>query len=821
MTAAFDPDTARIDIGTLVGAIWRRKWRILLVTVVLMALTYAILLFVPKMYESSASILVESRDSTFLRASDDTGSSSGDSVSDDMAIASQVELVQSRDTLLSVIDSTGLRSEPEFNTASLGIGGLIATLLNRPPEKKDVTETVLANVLNRLTVIRERDSRVISILFRSEDPVLAAKVANAIANAHVARRVGLVVEDTADASRWLETEIDKMRQKVTEADARVASFRIEHDLYAGADGNTSLIDQQLSDIATQISQSQERQSTATSRANVLQSMIAAGKPIDSVPAVQDSPVITRLVEQKSELQAEKAQLLARLLPNHPNVAALTAQIAEINQQITVEGKRIADALQAEADIEATIEASLRDQLTRLKLTASSDLTNGVTLAELEREAKAQRDLLETYLVRYRDASARSDANSALPDVRVVTAAAPAVEPASPKTMLILIAVGVVALAGQLGIVLFGELVSGRAIVEGEGRVEEEPDVESSLVDGFALDADAPPDEARQEMAETPPGEESEPAIEPAFAADESLPDAEGPPIEAVRDVPLIRRIFGRKPATQVAENTTFSDKAEVEEVTETAFLSDEEALPFAEEEASVAEAQAQTPESAPPVSDRQDADVALPVSEVSSHTHYVSRQDDNPSAAHRADGLPKTLRALVDAIAAGKERIILVANVGEPSYAEGVIEQLGGACAMLGLGVVTIDAASGKTSANAGLGDLLIGAASYGDVVHTDRSGHLARVPWGHQQQLELRSSHGVTLAEALSDVYHVVLIATGRPGADSNLPVFAGTEGYLLVVSAHTIDNKVFSGIEAGAAALGFKRVQLVTPDDDDAQVA
>ena len=759
MVTALDPDTSRIDIGTLISAVWRRMGRIVWVTTGLLAITFVVLMFVPKMYESSASILVEPRDSSFLRASNDN-TSSGGSVSDDMAIASQVELVQSRDTLLSVIKSQNLTSEAELNTASPGPLGVIMALFG-PQKKRDLTEIVLYNVKQRLTVIQERDSRIITVYFRSESPELAARVANAIANAHVSRRAGLVIEDTADASKWLESEIDKMRQKVAEADAKVANFRIENDLYNGADGMSSLIDQQLSDIATQITQSQERQSTATSRAKVLRSLIQKGKPIDSVPAIQDSATIAQLAEQKSNLQSQKAELSARVLPGHPTLVALNAQIDEINNQIALEGKRIADALEAEAEIEETIEASLRDQLTRVKATASGDLTSGVTLAELEREAKAQRDLLETYLVRYRDASARTDVNSALPDVRVVTAAAPSVEPASPKTALILIAVAVIALAGQIGQILFGELVSGRAIVE-EGAAPATP-VESKIANN------------NQEV----------PAAAP-------VPDAVAPPAAAA------------EAETQLGLGQT-------------------------EPEAEVIAA-APTPPPAPPVAAPAPVSVAaqtaMPRRQVEMpHTGYMPAEPPvepiEKQAVPRPRSLPVSLRPLVDAIIAGRERVVLVAGIGDPDYAEGVMDQLVASCAAGGLGIATVDAASGRVSANPGIGDLLAGAASYGDVVHADQTGHISRVPWGRQPKLDTQSSHGNTLVEALSDIYHVVLIATGTPGGEASLPVFSGSNGYLVIASAEELDAEEISDLAADATVLGFSRSQVVCPGVSDAWVA
>ena len=60
-------DDLRMDAGGLLRAVWARMPRIVLVTVLLVAATFAILLFVPKTFESSASLLVEPRGFLFDR----------------------------------------------------------------------------------------------------------------------------------------------------------------------------------------------------------------------------------------------------------------------------------------------------------------------------------------------------------------------------------------------------------------------------------------------------------------------------------------------------------------------------------------------------------------------------------------------------------------------------------------------------------------------------------------------------------------------------------------------------------------------------------
>ena len=85
----------------------------------------------------------------------------------------------------------------------------------------------------------------------------------------------------------------------------------------------------------------------------------------------------------------------------------------------------------------------------------------VQLRALEREAKAQRDLLESYLVRYRDSAAR-DTLSALPaDARIISRAMPSNVPSFPKKLPITLLVTLATFVLSGGLVASGELFAGR------------------------------------------------------------------------------------------------------------------------------------------------------------------------------------------------------------------------------------------------------------------------------------------------------------------------------------------------------------------------
>ena len=776
-------DDARIDVAALLSAIVRRLPRILLVTLGLLVVTFVVLIFQPRLYESSAAILVEPRSNPYVRASNEQAPAP--TLSDASVVSSQIELLKSRDTLLGVIDSLGLRSVPEFNGTAAGLSplGVVMQLAGRssaPPNSVD--ETVLNALYERLSVVQERDSRIISVLVRTTDPELSARIANAVAAAHVTRRAQLSISDTADASGWLAEEIARLRVSVQEAESAVANFRVENDLFTGQN-NTSLLDQQLSTISSQISAAQERKNTALSRASLIRGLIERNQPIESVPDVRDSVVIQRLSEEKARLQGEQAQRSATLLPNHPSIRALSAQIAELNNQIRAEGVRVAAALDAEAQIEADLEASLQAELARVKSSASLATRDTVTLDGLEREAKAQRDLLEAYLLRFNEASSRVDTNSALPDVRVVSEAAPSVSPASPKTSLVMLAVGLVSFALQVGVVAFNELMSGRALapvprqrpvasdaleVPPFDAAELEPEQRWAAEADAVMDAGAPPSEPeRRTKARFT-------RLEPVGTTP-SVPSADPVPAPSREPVPEAAREFIR---SLMAEPRRRHD--EQLHGAPDAFSSEDDAAPAADQMT------------------RTDAAVARAVG--------------RPLASRAAVSKPDLVRyaQLVSDLVLGRTHLLLLADPVSGRSSRALAEDLVGDALAKGLSVALIDAGTGIRTENAGLSDLSTGAASFGDVVQKSADHAFAEVTWGRAVNIDHRSTRPQTLVEALGDIYEVVVVLTGPVGAQSTIELFADLGGRIVLVADD--ENQIDTAEDARRALqdAGLARVEI-----------
>lgn len=421
-----------IDVAGLFAEVWRKRWLVLALTLLAGAAVFALALSVDPRYEASTRILIERRAAPLTGPAAD--GVSDESRFDEQAIGSQVQVLTSDDIALKVIATLGLDRTEEFGAGRSRLGVLLALFgLGSEPAAVSSAERSLKAFKQHLTVYAARGSRVLVVEFWSRDPELAQAVPNAVADEYLRLTKEAKVEANAEAAQWLGPEIDDLRQKVRAAEARVAEFRASSDIL-DATNNALLATQQLTEVSTQLSQLRAQVSAAEAKAATIQAALDSGASLDAVPEVIASPLIQRLRERQVSLQAEISDLSTTLLPNHPRIRALRSQLADFERQITGEARNILRSLQNSADVLRRQEAVLEREVDRLKAEAARVGGAEVELRALEREAAAQRDLLQTYLTRYREAAGRQASEFLPVDARVISRAVRPIEPYFPKTV---------------------------------------------------------------------------------------------------------------------------------------------------------------------------------------------------------------------------------------------------------------------------------------------------------------------------------------------------------------------------------------------------
>jgi uncharacterized protein involved in exopolysaccharide biosynthesis/Mrp family chromosome partitioning ATPase len=453
------PRSGDPDMQGLGRALWRNKTRIVAFTIIAAVGAFVVVNAMTPRYRSEARILLEARENIFLRAEADKANDRP--AMDPEGVTSQLQLVLSRDLARQVIKKNKLAENPEFDPLiggmSLSRAILGALGLARDPNTMSAEERTLESYYSHLNAFAVERSRVIAISFYSASPELAAQVANSIAEVYLDMQQQAKQQQTRAASAWLAGEIEKMRGKVADSESKIADYRAKANLYVGSN-NASLSSQQLSEISSQVSAARGQKADLEARAQQLRALLRSGASVDSSD-IANSESMRRLSEQRVALRAQLAEQSSTLLDQHPRIKELKAQIGEIDRQIRAEGERLVRQLESDAKVAGNRIETLTASLNQAKNVVSQTNEQDVHLRELERESKAQRDLLESYLAKYREASARDNINAAPPEARIISRASPAIKPDFPKKVPMILIAAFAAFALSSGFVVTGELLA--------------------------------------------------------------------------------------------------------------------------------------------------------------------------------------------------------------------------------------------------------------------------------------------------------------------------------------------------------------------------
>ncbi|WP_018320085.1 exopolysaccharide transport family protein [Bradyrhizobium sp. WSM2793] len=478
-------ESGDIDLHALGAALARKRGWIIVPTVLALVASVTVVNLVTPRYKSESRILIDGRENVFLRPSSDRTEER--QALDAEAVTSQVQLVLSRDLAREIIKKNKLAERPEFDPVLQGISPLksLAAMIGigRDPFSMTPEERVLDAYYDRLQAYAVDKSRVIVVEFQSADPDLAARVANSIADGYLVLQQGARQEQAKNASQWLAGEIESLRKKVSDAEARVEDFRSKSSLFVGTN-NTTLSNQQMGEVNTQLNNARALKADAESKARLIREMLQSGKPIEA-SEVLNSDAVRGPSQQRVALRATLAEQSSTLLGNHPRIKELKAQLAELDNQIRDEAAKIARALENDAKAASGRVQELSISLEQLKKQAAATNGQDVQLRALEREAKAQRDLLEGYLAKYREANTRETIDTAPTDGRIISRAIVSNTPAYPKKLPIVLIATIATLLLSSGVVVTGELlrqtaprtVAAFSPVQTQAPVRQEPAVQ--------------------------------------------------------------------------------------------------------------------------------------------------------------------------------------------------------------------------------------------------------------------------------------------------------------------------------------------------------
>lgn len=488
-----------IDLTALWAALRRAAPKLIAATLAAGILTYVVLSMMAPLYDAQAELAIVAKGTAnpFSNPNSTSGLDTLPARMDREAVNTHIRSLLSSNLAAKVARELNLKSNKEFNPSlgpvdsldavlyGIGLGGIRAGI-----SQDDV---VLNEFFSRLDVYSPSESRVINIRFTSIDPDLAANVANALAEAYREKLANTTVAETDNVQKLLGPQIEELSKEVSKAEAEVASFRAKAGLLTGA-GQTPIREQQLGDIASELTKASAATTAAETRAKAARQLLDKGTP-EVIPEVQASPIIQNLIQQRVTVGRDLLKLSATMKPAHPVIRQLKADLDAVKHQISGEVANLVAGLDREAFIAAEQEAAIRKSLDAVKAKIAASGSNSVELRRLEARAAAKRGELERLQAQFEANRARADGGIVPVEAQIITLARPSSVPVFPRKLPYTL------------LVMVGVLLLGTAVVVTAGLAagaRRGSDDERLLSDDIAVVATSSPPPREPDPAPSPP-----------------------------------------------------------------------------------------------------------------------------------------------------------------------------------------------------------------------------------------------------------------------------------------------------------------------------
>ena len=383
---------------------------------------------------------------------------------DRWTMETHLSLIKSRSFARRLVEEHNLLADPEFNPAlrppeepgviarqvqrltkwlsnsvlsTTGLAMPSPTEAAAPAHDEQATmEGAINRVLGRLDASREGESYAISIEFTSTDRVKAAQMASHIAKLYVGEQLKAKQDAAARAAEWLSGRLTELRGKLLESENAIAVYKADNELIDSQ--GVTLDSARLTALHSQLIEARVQRADKESKLAVLRQVRDQGVGFESVNEIISSPVIGHLKTLQTELVRLEAQLKQEYGPRHPKIVALNAEKQKLEDKIYSEVQNIIAAFESEASFLRNRERTLQESSDQAKASVALGQRAEVNLAELQREAEANRLLYQALLDRYKKLTEQRETIEAGAEV-ISTAPVPG-GPSFPQPKLI-IAVG--------------------------------------------------------------------------------------------------------------------------------------------------------------------------------------------------------------------------------------------------------------------------------------------------------------------------------------------------------------------------------------------
>lgn len=282
------------------------------------------------------------------------------------------------------------RATPASQTATQGS---LSELASEPFSEADI----IANIIRSgMTVSQVPESDMIVISYSNENPALAKLVANEIVSAY--KSVSLEIKHSASnySLQWMTKKAAEERAKLEAAEIALQKYKRDNNLVTVED-KLAVVPQKLAQINRDYLDAQTRKKEIEDVNQQIQNAKGNLDLLLRIPFIETSASVQNIRKSILESKQNIEELSKRFGYKHPTMKKAKDDLAVLQRELRSEVNRQVAAAQNSAQLAASKEASLEEQLARAKVEMMNVNDKSVQLSIMQREVDTNRAMYDALM----------------------------------------------------------------------------------------------------------------------------------------------------------------------------------------------------------------------------------------------------------------------------------------------------------------------------------------------------------------------------------------------------------------------------------------
>ncbi len=425
----------QISIMQFWRVLQKRRWLVLGTLSAVVFVVMAVSLILPERYDASARLLLD------LDGNDSLGLEQvlmPIGLDLNTKLETQIRILQSNTVAISVIKQLGLHQNKDFAGSRVVPAGV-----DFDSVKLETRAKLTESFHKALNVQLTPKTQIVEVRFRNRDPLLASKIANAVAATYIEYNFQTKYKATLQTSDWLTKQLDDLKHHAADSQEKLTDYQKKTGIL-GTDETHNIILDKLEDLNKQLSAAECDRIVKEAKYR-----IGMTESPELMANLAPESILAALYRERVEARGSMAQLSAKYGSAYPRVVQLQSQLAELDGAIQREIKKVGEAVRAEYQASLKSEQMLQVSFDRQKGEAYKLNEDAIQYAILRRDVESSRDLYDGLLKKLKEAGILAGLKSS--SISIVDQASQPIEPVEPNLPL------------NFGLSLMGGLLGGVAL----------------------------------------------------------------------------------------------------------------------------------------------------------------------------------------------------------------------------------------------------------------------------------------------------------------------------------------------------------------------